>query len=50
MTVPVRQALIPNQVTTITIDLHTQSYRYLKGHRVWCTPSQASRVDVRVVP
>ncbi|HEY5492584.1 MAG TPA: CocE/NonD family hydrolase [Gemmatimonadaceae bacterium] len=28
------QAMIPNQVTPITIDLHTQSYRFQKGHRV----------------
>ena len=26
--------LIPNTVTPITIDLHTQSYRFLKGHRI----------------
>jgi len=26
--------MIPNQVTPITIDLHTQSYRFQKGHRV----------------
>ena len=80
--------MIPNQVTPITIDLHTQSYRFQKGHRVmvqlqgtwfplidrnpqtwvpnifeakesdfkaqthrvWRTPTQASRVDVQVVP
>jgi hypothetical protein len=79
--------MVPNQVTPITIDLHTQSYRFLKGHRVmvqlqstwfplidrnpqtwvpnifaakesdfraqthrvWRTPTQASRVDVQVV-
>jgi hypothetical protein len=28
------KAMIRNQVTPITIDLHTQSYRFLKGHRV----------------
>ena len=28
------KAMIPNQVTPITIDLHTQSYRFQKGHRV----------------
>ncbi len=80
--------MVPNQVTPVTIDLHTQSYRFLKGHRVmvqvqstwfplidrnpqtwvpniftakesdfraqthrvWRTPTQASRVDVQVVP
>ncbi|MHB1068596.1 MAG: CocE/NonD family hydrolase, partial [Gemmatimonadaceae bacterium] len=80
--------MTPNQVTPITIDLHTQSYRFQKGHRVmvqvqstwfplidrnpqtwvpnifaakesdfkaqnhrvWRTPTQASRVDVQVVP
>ena len=26
--------LVPNAVTPFTIDLHTQSYRFLKGHRV----------------
>jgi uncharacterized protein len=26
--------LTPNRVTPITIDLHTQSYRFLKGHRI----------------
>ncbi len=26
--------MVPNQVTPITIDLHTQSYRFRKGHRV----------------
>ncbi len=26
--------LIPNQVTPFTIDLHTQSYRFLKGHKI----------------
>ena len=26
--------LVPNQVTPFTIDLHTQSYRFLKGHRI----------------
>jgi putative CocE/NonD family hydrolase len=79
--------MVPNQVTPITIDLHTQSYRFLKGHRVmvqvqstwfplidrnpqvyvpnifeardsdfrsqthrvWRSPSQASRVDIQVV-
>jgi len=24
----------PNQVTPLTIDLHTQDYRFLKGHRI----------------
>jgi hypothetical protein len=81
------KAMVPNQVTPISIDLHTQSYRFLKGHRVmvqvqstwfplidrnpqtwvpniftakesdfraqthrvWRTPTQASRVDVQVV-
>jgi putative CocE/NonD family hydrolase len=28
------KAMVPNQVTPVTIDLHTQSYRFLKGHRV----------------
>ena len=28
------KAMVPNQVTAITIDLHTQSYRFQKGHRV----------------
>jgi putative CocE/NonD family hydrolase len=79
--------MVPNVVTPITIDLHTQSYRFLKGHRVmvqvqstwfplidrnpqvyvpnifearegdfraqthrvWRTPSQASRLDIQVV-
>lgn len=79
--------MVPNQVTPITIDLHTQSYRFQKGHRVmvqvqstwfpiidrnpqtwvpnifeakdgdfraqthrvWRTPTQASRVDIQVV-
>jgi hypothetical protein len=27
-------ALVPNQVTPFTIDLHTQSYRFKKGHRI----------------
>ncbi len=27
-------AMTPNAVTPITIDLHTQSYRFLKGHRI----------------
>ncbi|MFA6165060.1 MAG: CocE/NonD family hydrolase [Gemmatimonadaceae bacterium] len=82
------KAMVPNQVTPITIDLHTQSYRFLRGHRVmvqvqstwfplidrnpqtwvpnifegkasdfkaqthrvWRTPTQASRVEVQVVP
>jgi predicted acyl esterase len=26
--------MVPNQVTPVTIDLHTQSYRFLKGHRI----------------
>jgi putative CocE/NonD family hydrolase len=26
--------LVPNAVTPFTIDLHTQSYRFLKGHRI----------------
>ncbi len=26
--------LVPNQVTPFTIDLHTQSYRFLKGHKI----------------
>ncbi len=28
------EPLRPNQVTPITIDLHTQDYRFLKGHRM----------------
>jgi putative CocE/NonD family hydrolase len=82
------KAMVPNQITPITIDLHTQSYRFLKGHRimvqvqstwfplidrnpqtfvpnifeakdsdfkaethrVWRTPTQASRVDIQTVP
>ena len=28
------KAMVPNQVTPISIDLHTQSYRFQKGHRV----------------
>ena len=28
------KAMVPNRVTPITIDLHTQSYRFQKGHRV----------------
>ncbi len=27
-------ALVPNRVTPFTIDLHTQSYRFLKGHKI----------------
>ena len=27
-------ALVPNAVTPFTIDLHSQSYRFLKGHRI----------------
>ncbi len=26
--------LVPNQITPFTIDLHTQSYRFLKGHKI----------------
>lgn len=26
--------LVPNKVTPFTIDLHTQSYRFLKGHKI----------------
>ncbi len=26
--------MMPNTVTPVTIDLHTQSYRFLKGHRI----------------
>ncbi len=82
------KAMVPNQVTPITIDLHTQSYRFKKGHRVmvqvqstwfplidrnpqvyvpnifeardgdfkaqthrvWRSPTQASRVEIQVVP
>jgi putative CocE/NonD family hydrolase len=81
------KAMVPNQVTPVSVDLHTQSYRFRKGHRVmvqvqstwfpiidrnpqvfvpnifeardgdfraqthrvWRTPTQASRVDVQVV-
>lgn len=28
------KAMVPNTVTPITIDLHTQAYRFLKGHRI----------------
>ena len=80
--------MTPNTVTPITVDLHTQSYRFLKGHRimvqvqsswfpiidrnpqtwvpnifeateadfkaqthsVWRTPSNASRVELQVLP
>ena len=28
------QPFIPNQVTPLTIDLHSQDYRFLKGHRI----------------
>ncbi|MEO5814319.1 MAG: CocE/NonD family hydrolase [Gemmatimonadaceae bacterium] len=80
-------ALVPNEVTPFTIDLHTQSYRFQKGHkimvqvqstwfpiidrnpqtwvpniflakesdfkaqlhRIWRTPSQASRVEIQTV-
>jgi uncharacterized protein len=80
-------ALVPNAVTPFTIDLHTQSYRFQRGHRImvqvqstwfpiidrnpqtwvpnifkatesdfkaqthriWRTPSQASRVDIQTV-
>jgi putative CocE/NonD family hydrolase len=27
-------AMVPGQVTPVTIDLHTQSYRFKKGHRI----------------
>jgi uncharacterized protein len=30
----VPKPLQPNTVTPITVDLHTQSYRFLKGHRI----------------
>jgi putative CocE/NonD family hydrolase len=80
-------ALVPNAVTPFTIDLHTQSYRFQKGHkimvqvqstwfpiidrnpqtwvpniflakesdfkaqthRIWRTPTQASRVEIQTV-
>ena len=80
-------ALVPNAVTPFAIDLHTQSYRFQKGHkimvqvqstwfpiidrnpqtwvpniflakagdfkaqthRIWRTPSQASRVEIQTV-
>ena len=79
--------LVPNAVTPFTIDLHTQSYRFQKGHkimvqvqstwfpiidrnpqtwvpniflaragdfkaqthRIWRTPTQASRVEIQTV-
>ena len=79
--------LVPNAVTPFAIDLHTQSYRFQKGHkimvqvqsswfpiidrnpqtwvpniflaragdyraqthRVWRTPTQASRVEIQTV-
>jgi hypothetical protein len=28
------EPMIPGRITPVTIDLHTQSYRFLKGHRV----------------
>ena len=28
------EPMVPGKVTPVTIDLHTQSYRFLKGHRV----------------
>jgi putative CocE/NonD family hydrolase len=28
------EPIVPNAVTPFTIDLHTQSYRFLKGHRI----------------
>jgi putative CocE/NonD family hydrolase len=28
------EPMVPGRVTPVTIDLHTQSYRFLKGHRV----------------
>ena len=28
------QPFTPNQVTPLTIDLHSQDYRFLKGHRI----------------
>ncbi len=28
------EPLVPNKVTPFTIDLHTQSYRFLKGHKI----------------
>ncbi len=84
----VPKPMVPNTVTPITVDLHTQSYRFLKGHRimvqvqsswfpiidrnpqtwvpnifeaseaefkaqthsVWRTRSQASRVELQVLP
>ena len=30
----IRCALVPNAVTPFTIDLHTQSYRFLAGHKI----------------
>ena len=80
--------MTPNTITPITVDLHTQSYRFLKGHRimvqvqstwfpiidrnpqtwvpnifeateadfkaqthaVWRTRSQASRIELQVLP
>jgi hypothetical protein len=30
----VPKPMVPGRVTPVTIDLHTQSYRFLKGHRV----------------
>jgi uncharacterized protein len=28
------EPLVPNRVTPFTVDLHTQSYRFLRGHRI----------------
>jgi len=28
------EPMVPGKVTPVTIDLHTQSYRFLKGHRI----------------
>lgn len=28
------EAIVPNQVAEYTVDLHTQDYRFLKGHRI----------------
>ena len=44
----VPKPLEPNTVTPITIDLHTQSYRFLKGHRIMVhvqSPGSAHRSE-----
>jgi hypothetical protein len=38
-------AIVPNRVLEYTVDLHTQDYRFLKGHRIM-VQVQSSRFPV----